>query len=293
MNPILLAVLASFFWGVGTVMQKHGMATSFPQISLAGFIRQVGSILLTLVRNWLWVLGLLFMIGGMVSYATALGAADLSIVQPIICLTGVVAAVIGVTFLKEKVRPVEWLGIALILGGVVIVSVGATGETARIPGNGPLLAFTAVSVVLIAASFMLKRLNVSVEMTLSLAAGLNFGLANLMGKLLTQRVILDVDGPFSFARPEVWWSLITDYPVFVIIATNIVGGAALQTAFANGRASVVSPVVTIISTILPILAALTIFGENVRVAHAVGIGVVIFGTTLLALRGEEPAPATA
>jgi drug/metabolite transporter (DMT)-like permease len=291
MSPIVLAVMASVFWGVGTVLMKHGMSTSFPKISLANFFRQIGSVLKTLATNWLWVLGLLVSIGGMVSYATALGAADLSIVQPIICLTGVVAAIIGVTILKEKVRPIEWFAIGLICLGVIIVSLRAGEPSSQIPGNGMLLAFTLVSCALIGASFFLGRLGVSVEMTLSLAAGLNFGLANLMGKLLTQRVILDVGGPFSLGRPDVLLSILTDYPVYVILATNIVGGAALQTAFANGRASVVSPVTTIISTILPIIGALSIFGETIYVAHAVGIAVVIAGTGLLAVKQEAPVEA--
>ena len=292
MDPILLAVIASVCWGVGTVMQKHGMASSFPKISLAGFFKEIGTIFKTLTRNWIWVVGMLIMIGGMVSYATALGKADLSIVQPIICLTGVVAAIAGVTFLKERMRPIEWLGIALILGGVMVISLAGGGESSQIPTNSSLLIFTAISCVLIAGAYTLKRFNISLEFTLSLAAGLNFGLANLMGKLLTQRVILDVGAPFSLGRGDVWSSLLLDYPVYIVIAANIIGGATFQTAFANGRASVVSPIVTIVSTILPIVAALAIFGENVFLLHGVGIGVVIAGTALLALRQEVPAAAS-
>lgn len=291
MNPIVLAVMASCFWGVGTVLQKHGMANSFPQISLANLLRQIGPVLKTLVTNWVWVLGLIIMAFGMASYATALGRADLSIVQPIVCLTGVVAAVIGVTFLKEKVRPIEWAGIALILGGVVVVSLKNGGESSHLPTDAALAWFTVLSVALIVGSLLLGRLNLSVEFTTSLGAGLNFGLANLMGKLLTQRAIIDVGAPFSLGRGDVWGSALTDYPLYVVIVTNILGGVLFQTAFANGRASVVSPIVTIISTILPIVAALTIFGETVFVTHGIGIAIVIAGTALLALRREEtPAP---
>jgi drug/metabolite transporter (DMT)-like permease len=230
-------------------------------------------------------------IGGAANYASALGKADITIVQPIISLTGVIAAVTGVVFLKEKVRPIEWAGISLIIAGVVVVSLAEGGQSAQSPTNFGLFVFTLVSVVLIGCSFLIKRIGASLEFSLALAAGLNYGLANLMGKLLTQRAIIEVGAPFSLGRGDVWISLLTDYPAWIILATNILGGALLQTAFANGRASVVSPIVTIISNLLPIVGALAIFGEQVRLLHAIGIFIVLVGTSFLALR-QDKKPAT-
>lgn len=283
MNPILLAVLASLCWGLGTVMQKHGMSKSFPKITLGGFFRQVGPILKTLGTNWIWMTGLVFMIGGMVNFATALSKADLSVVQPIVCLTGVIAALIGVAVLKEKVLPVEWLGIGLILVGVVVVSSVSSGQTAVIPSNRGMFVFTAITTVMIGGSLLLSRAGLSVEFAMSLVAGLNYGLSNLVGKFLTQRVIAET-GSFSLAAGSTYASLATDYPLYIIILVNILGGGAFETAFANGRASVVSPLVTIISTVLPIVAALTILGEAVHLSHAIGIAIVLLGTATLALR---------
>jgi len=176
MNPIVLAVLASVCWGLGTVMQKHGMAQSFPKITLSGFFRQVGPVLKTLATNWIWMVGLVLMIGGMVNFATALSRADLSVVQPIVCLTGVIAAITGVVVLKEKVMPVEWLGIGLILVGVVIVSSVHGGATSVMPANRSMFFFTVITVVLIGGSLLLSRAGVSLEFAMSMVAGINYGL---------------------------------------------------------------------------------------------------------------------
>ncbi len=288
MNPILLAVIASVCWGIGTVMQKYGMAGAFPKITLREFFRQIGPVLKKLVANWIWTAGMALMIGGGMVFMTAQGRAGIAAVLPITCLTGAVAALIGVAFLKEKVAAVEWAGIGLVFAGVVAVAQAAGEAESVIPGNGALLLFTAATAILTVAALLARRLGYTAEMTLSVSAGLIFGLCNLMQKLMTQRVLAHVGGEFTLARFDVWIAGISDYPVYIVIFGNILGGVFFQTAFANGRASVVSPVVTILSNVLPIVAAVTIFGESVRFAHGLGIGLVLFGTALLAMRREAP-----
>jgi drug/metabolite transporter (DMT)-like permease len=288
MNPILLAVIASVCWGIGTVMQKYGMAGAFPKITLREFFRQIGPVLKKLVANWIWTAGMALMIGGGMVFMTAQGRAGITAVLPITCLTGAVAALIGVAFLKEKVAAVEWAGIGLVFAGVVAVAQAAGEAESVIPGNGALLLFTAATAILTVAALLARRLGYTAEMTLSVSAGLIFGLCNLMQKLMTQRVLAHVGGEFTLARFDVWIAGISDYPVYIVIFGNILGGVFFQTAFANGRASVVSPVVTILSNVLPIVAAVTIFGESVRFAHGLGIGLVLFGTALLAMRREAP-----
>jgi len=291
MNAVLLAIAASIFWGIGNVMQKQGMATSFPKISIRDVLRQFGLIVKTLLSNWLWLVGLVCMLMGMALFATALGKGDITLVQPIVCLTGVVAAIGGVVFLKEKVSRIEWIGIAAILLGVVLVGVAGHGETSTMPSGLSVLALNAMTVLLVIGALALKRLGATLEFGLAVAAGVSFGLANVMGKLLTQRVILEVGDPFSLTRLAVWGSLAIDYPLYIVIACNLVGATLQQTAFANGRASVVTPILTIIANILPIVAALAFFSEQIEALHAIGIAVVVVGTVLLGIKFESKQPA--
>ena len=287
MGPVLLAVCASVFWGVGTALQKHGMATKFPKITLGRFFRQFFPILKALATNWAWALGMFSMFGGMACFATALGKGDLTVVQPIVGLTGVVAAFLGVVFLKERMGLFEGVGIGLIILGVVLVGMGSGSATAHVPSNAALLFFNVLTLVLALGAFALRKASVTVEFTYAFAAGIVFGLANLMGKFLTQRAIIEVGEPFSLARGAIWLSVLTDYPILIVVVTNIFGGAFLHVAYANGRASVVSPIVTITSYVLPLLAALTIFGERLTTAQGAGIAVVLVGTALLARKEEK------
>ena len=287
MNALLLAVVASLFWGVGTAMQKQGMAASFPRISLGNLLAQLPWVLRTLLVNRAWVLGLAGMIAGMALFGMALGRGDITVVQPVVCLTGVVAAIVGVGFLGERLGTLEWAGIALTLVGVVLVGLGGGGQTATQPDTLPLILFVVLITSMAMASLLLRRLHLSAELTLSLAAGLIYGLANMLGKLLTQRVIAEVGGSFDLDRLAVWLSMLGDWPLWAILVANVAAGVFFQTAFANGRASVVAPVVTIISNILPILGALMLFGERPHLLHGLGILVVLAGTALLAVQAHQ------
>ncbi len=286
MNAVLLAVVASMFWGVGTALQKQGMAVSFPRITLGNLLRSLPLVARTLLLNRAWVLGLLGMFGGMALFGMALGRGDITVVQPVVSLTGVIAALVGVGFLGERLGRLEWAGIGLTLVGVVLVGLGGGGDTASAPAPWPLAGFIAVVSVLAIASLLLRRLSLSTELTLSLAAGLIYGLANMLGKVLTQNVLAEVGGSFDLNRLEVWTSLLTDWPILAIGVSNVAAGVFYQTAFANGRASVVAPVVTIISNVLPIIGAVLLFGERPHLFHGLGILVVIAGTALLAVQAR-------
>jgi drug/metabolite transporter (DMT)-like permease len=243
-------------------------------------------VLRTLLVNRAWMLGLLGMIVGMVLFGMALGRGDITVVQPVVCLTGVVAAVVGVGFLGERLGRLEWAGIGLTLLGVVLVGLAGGGQTSVQPDSLALSAFVVVVTALAMASLLLRRLQLSTELTLSLAAGLIYGLANMLGKLLTQRVIAEVGGGFDLDRLAVWIAMLGDWPIWSILVANVAAGIFYQTAFANGRASVVGPVVTIISNVLPILGALLLFAERPHPLHGVGIAVILVGTALLAVQAH-------
>ncbi|MCZ7584968.1 MAG: DMT family transporter [Deltaproteobacteria bacterium] len=106
---------------------------------------------------------------------------------------------------------------------------------------------------------------------------------------MTQRTILDVGEPFSYGRPEVLGSILTDFPFLVVLGCTVVGGILINAAYADGRVGVTASVVTIVSAVIPIIAALTIFGERVVPLQIAGIVIVVAGTAMLARRDETPA----
>ena len=287
-TPLILAVTASFFWGIGTAMQKHGVETSFPKITLKQLLTSVFSVLKTLILNPSWAVGLGSMIGGMLCFSYALAHGDISLVQPLINLTMVIAALIGVFFLGEKVTGIEWGGISVMLIGVVFVSIEGGEPTSVQPETGKLVLIGIIFTTLMFGSLFLGKIvkRLGSEFTLALAAGFGFGLANTMGKVLTQRVIEEV-GEFSLTNLECLISIATDFPLWFVILANVVAFFFSQTAFANGRVSLISPIMTILANTTPVVAAIMAFNENVGWARGTGIGLAVIGTFMLAMKKEE------
>ena len=77
-----------------------------------------------------WVaLGVVLLILWMMSRMTLLSWADLSYVLPVTAIGYVLVALVGRIFLQEQISGKRWAGIALIVSGVALVSLGTAPRT--------------------------------------------------------------------------------------------------------------------------------------------------------------------
>jgi uncharacterized membrane protein len=112
---VLLMVVCA---NVGDLMLKRGMSQiGAVQISLAGISR---SFLLTVTNGTIW-LGILFLLGFMLSYMTAVSWADYSYVMPAGAFGYALLTLLAVIFLHEGVSVQRWAGVILICVGVLLV----------------------------------------------------------------------------------------------------------------------------------------------------------------------------
>jgi len=88
-----------------------------------------------LFRPWV-ALGVLLLIVWTLSRMALLSWADLSYVLPVTSIGYVLVAILGRVFLNERISVQRWAGIALIVGGVGLVSVGTAPQTARRAESG-------------------------------------------------------------------------------------------------------------------------------------------------------------
>ena len=75
---------------------------------------------MTVTSGTIW-LGIIFLIGFMVSYMTVLSWADYSYVMPAGAFGYAILTLLAVVFLHESVSPKRWVGVALICVGVLLV----------------------------------------------------------------------------------------------------------------------------------------------------------------------------
>src|ERR1700687_1671561 len=103
---------------VGDLMLKRGMTQiGAVEISAAGLRHAFVS---TVKNGTIWI-GIVFLVGFMVSYMTVLSWADYSYVMPAGAFGYALLTLLAVIFLHEAVSPRRWGGVALICVGVLLV----------------------------------------------------------------------------------------------------------------------------------------------------------------------------
>jgi uncharacterized membrane protein len=107
---ILLIIVCTLFTATGQILMKLGMRN----FSIA-----------TLLFNIPLILGVFSYVLGAVLMLFAMKSADLSLIYPFIALSFIWVAIFSNIFLGELLIFGEWMGIALIIFGVVLIGRGA------------------------------------------------------------------------------------------------------------------------------------------------------------------------
>ena len=124
---VLLMVVCA---NLGDLMLKRGMLQiGAVQVSPAG----IWHALLSTIHNGTIWLGILFLIGFTLCYMTAVSWADYSYVMPAGAFGYAVQTMLAVVILHESVNAQRWIGVVLIVTGVLLVGQthpSTTGEKA-------------------------------------------------------------------------------------------------------------------------------------------------------------------
>lgn len=295
--PTLLACLA---FGIGTAMMKHGVATKIPGISLARATKEWRSVLSAVLANRLWLGGLAASLAGGLFQVVALSRGELSLVQPLVNLNVAITVGAGVALMGERVSRREGAGLAVILAGAVLLGMSATDPGDPVVDRRALWILFAAAVILCLAvgAALVTRRGASAELGLAALAGILFGLAIAFVKVLSMEVAGIVEavgasaGPGA-ARAAVFAAaahLARSPATWIVVAANLVAFVALQAAFSHGRVAVVSPVTTILSVLVPVIAGIVVLSEDPGWLRWAGIVSTVVGTVVLASRGEGRDP---
>jgi drug/metabolite transporter (DMT)-like permease len=289
---LLWSLLACLGFGAGAAMQKHGVATRLPALSLRTLVHDWRGVLRGLLLNWVWLLGLGVNLCGAFFMVLAVASGQISVVQPLINLNVLVAILAGVLVLRERLSPVEWTGAATLLLGAGLVTVAATRDAAMDPAgphlepamDGAMVAWMSLAAAGVAAGLPLAlralRGRASPEPFLAVAAGIWFGLSTVLLKVLAVHL-----GEGDRTVPALVVAAALDWALWGIVAANVVGFVQFQMAFSHGRVAVVSPLTTIASMVPPVVAGLVAMGEPAHPLKLAGVTVVAAGTAMLFAKG--------
>jgi drug/metabolite transporter (DMT)-like permease len=274
---IALTLIASTCMNLGLVLQKKGVVelTRAPQPQRRGRVRKYLS-----SPTWRWGMALLVVGYSLFMTATFSRAAPISLLQPIFAFGIVVVALMAVVYLKERFGVLEWLGVILLVGGVVLL--GASAEPAdralaKVDLPYLLVYLAGAAGLVLAGVLMIKHLHtrVNIELLFGLLAGVLLGIGYLNTKT------------FALAWKEGRWAVAALGLVGMMV--GLFGGlVTLQKGFKQGRALIVTAVNLVVNQVVVVAGGLFCLGErfpqepqhfNERV---LGLAAILVGAVILA-----------
>jgi drug/metabolite transporter (DMT)-like permease len=126
MRVLIISLISAFSGATAQILMRRGMIEVGPLESYAPLA----------VLDFLWrSLCNPWVVAGMVLSAfiyccllTALSWTDATVAFPLTAIEYVIGAMLAMHFLNERVTPTRWVGIALVMAGVVLISLTKTGE---------------------------------------------------------------------------------------------------------------------------------------------------------------------
>jgi drug/metabolite transporter (DMT)-like permease len=231
------------------------------------------SLLELLLRKPLWVLGLLLGLVGVAPQIVAFATAPFVVVQPLLAVGLLLLLFLGARLFSEPVELPNWLAALAIIGGIVLVSVGAPPHSESHRGGAAVIGV--VALLSVPALLPLLRVrSLTAPYVVLVACGLGFAATNVVVKLIGDDVGL---GHWPNA---VLWTVVAGIDGVAATITNM-------TAFQLLPATVVVPVSTAVQTFFPIALEPLFLRERAPstpelLALAGGLALSLAGTVQLA-----------
>lgn len=108
LSGVLMSAAGGFFLKVGAVQIRY-------DLEILEICRQV-------ILNWAIILGVMMYFIPVMIWIFLLKKIELSFLQPLFSLTYVVTPILAVLFLNENVTSARWVGIGVIILGVIVVA---------------------------------------------------------------------------------------------------------------------------------------------------------------------------
>lgn len=278
MAVFLLGVGAACCLGLGFVLQQRA-ATRAPLADFLSF-----RLLLDLIRMPDWLLGVGFMVAGLVLGAVALAYGEVSLVEPLTATNLLFAMALSRWLTKQPLGWSGWGGVALLALGVTafIVAGRPSGGGSAAGALRHWLVFGVVAGLALLLTLKSRRLAPSGEAALlALAAGLLYGLQDSLTRVSGQ--IVEDEG----VAP-----IVLHWQPYAILGIGLTGMLLVQSAFETAPLRMSLPSLTAAQPLAGIACGVGFLGDRLRVSagalawEAAGLAAVVAGIVLL---GRHPA----
>ncbi|OXM73479.1 hypothetical protein CF166_09910 [Amycolatopsis sp. KNN50.9b] len=282
----MLPRVAGVWWGLLCAVAAaaaYGVASVFQAVA-ARAVDEGGSgvdprLLVRVLRQWRYVLGLGLDVAGFAAQLIALRVLPLFVVQAALAASLAVTAVAALT-LGARLSGREWTAIALVCAGLAVLGVSARSEGSEPVGTAFRAGLLAAVAVLAAAGWIAGRAPERIRTpALGLISGLCFGVVALAGR------VLDVTGVTA---------VLTDPAVYALAAGGVLAMLFYASALQRGSVTTGTALMVVGETVVPSLIGVFLLGDSTRAGFAplaaAGFVVAVAAALALARFGEVDSP---
>ena len=123
--------MATKFWAMGIVFFTT-LLTSTAQILWKSGIEKLEFNLLSIITNANLLIGIsLYIIGGILLIISLRGG-EVSVLYPIIATSYIWVSILSIYFLNEVMNIFKWLGVFIIMAGIVMIGFGSKTTAAKV-----------------------------------------------------------------------------------------------------------------------------------------------------------------
>lgn len=267
------ALASAVFAALGAFLQHSGVR----RVSVDGSLRL--RTLPLLLRERIWLLGVLAHVGTAATQITAIALAPLVVVQPIVVLSLPLVALFGARASGIRLGSLAITGIAATAGGlaVFVVLTARTAVATPVSADQTLLAGQMVAAfALVLVGFGASRTGRARCLAFAVAAGALYGLVSVLIRRITQAMMV-------MEQPGIPW-----LSGLALAATFLAGSWLVQVAYASGPPDLVVACGTAFNPLTAILIGANVLGETAGIGAGVTMtlavcgGVAVIGIALLA-----------
>ncbi len=257
---IVFAILSALSNACSAVLQRLAVVDRTSQA------RSIWRTATDLVRQPIWLLGVLFLVGTFGFQALALYFGPLSVVQPVLVLELIFTLGLRVFVLHDGIASRTWSAALMICVGLAtFLVVASPTEGTHVPSAGQWIVAISTRGVIVLALLLLSRYGSPAR-----RAAL-FGAATA--------VVWSVDAAFVKQAVDVLarsglLGLLVHWPLYAMIATGVLGTILLQGAYAVGPLAASQATLLIVDPLVSIALGIELFHEQLRTGPVYVFGAV-------------------
>ncbi|MGV9173666.1 MAG: DMT family transporter, partial [Promethearchaeia archaeon] len=276
---LILALIATFCYAIGFVLQKMGLLQGLPKLQFDSGIKTTIKSFLKFFENKTWLLGLTLGIIGWVPYMIAISLVGVVVVQPITGVGLIVSLIASHILLKEKIALLEVISAGLLMIAPVLITFA---EVTDVYINlheflFPFLFYFAISIISSLICFLIAKKMVENERVEAVFLTLTGVILNANAIIFTNimsQAISDANiNLFSwFGWAEIlfgifWfdyyhlWAFISLWGLGIFF---LIGFIFYQSGFQKGKASTMYLIINSLSIIIPIIVGIFIFNQRFK-----------------------------